>query len=66
MLRLIEKMDAGANLEKAVKQCIKGPDGALTDLNTEELRDMVEEKIIVPLENEVLWLHACKKIEECM
>ncbi|KAE8442223.1 hypothetical protein EG329_003694 [Mollisiaceae sp. DMI_Dod_QoI] len=66
MLRLIEKMDAGANLENALRRCIKGPDGALTDMNKEELRDIVEENIIVPLENEVLWLHGCKKIEECI
>ncbi|CZR67557.1 uncharacterized protein PAC_17456 [Phialocephala subalpina] len=66
ILRLIEKMEAGDNLEKVLKQCIKGPDGALTDTNKEELRDMVEEKIIVPLENEVLWLHGCSKIEQCI
>ena len=66
LLRLVEEMDAGPNLENAVMQCIKGPDGALTDMNKEELRDMVEEKIVVPLENQVLWLYGCRKIEECM
>lgn len=64
--RLIEKMGAGDNLEKVLKRCIKGLDGAWTDINKEELRDMVEEKIIVPLENEVLWLHGCNKIEQCI
>jgi hypothetical protein len=66
MMRLIDRMDAGENFQRAVMQCIKGPDAAVTDLGKEELRDMVEEKIVVPLENEVLWLHACKKIEECL
>jgi hypothetical protein len=66
MFRLIDKMDVGTNLETALKQCITGPDGALTDLNMEELRDMVEDKIIAPLENEVLWIHRCQRIEQCM
>jgi hypothetical protein len=66
ILRLIERMDAGDNLENAIRQCIKGPDGALTDINKVELRDMVERKIIVPLENEVLWVHGCNKIDQCM
>ncbi|KAG4432292.1 hypothetical protein IFR05_012221 [Cadophora sp. M221] len=64
--RLIEQMKAGDNIEKVLKRCIKGLDGAWTDINKEELRDMVEEKIIVPLENEVLWLHGCNKIEQCI
>lgn len=66
VLQLIEEMDEGANLKNAIKQCINGPDGALTDLNKEELRDMVEEKIVVPLEEQVLWVHRCKKLEDCM
>lgn len=59
-------MDAGDNFEGAIKQCIKGPDGALTDLNKQELCDLVEEKIILPLEKQVLWVHACQKIEDCV
>jgi hypothetical protein len=59
-------MDPGANLKSALLRCIKGLDGALIDMNKEELRDIVEEKIIVPLENQVLWAYGCQKIEDCM
>lgn len=59
-------MEVSGNLRSVLKRCIKSLDGALTDINKEELRDMVEEKIIVPLENEVLWLYGCNKIEQCI
>ncbi|KAL2063770.1 hypothetical protein VTL71DRAFT_5575 [Oculimacula yallundae] len=64
--QLIEKMYAGNNFEEVLKRCVGGLDGAWSDINKEELRDMIEEKIIVPLENEVLWLHGSNRIEQCI
>lgn len=53
-------MDGAANLKDVIKQC------ALTDLNREEPRNMVEEKIVVPLEMQLLWVHHCNKLEDCI
>ncbi|TAQ86808.1 hypothetical protein B7494_g4886 [Chlorociboria aeruginascens] len=61
MFRLIEKMNTGTNLENVLKRCVQ-PDGVFTNLTNQEVRDMVEKNIIVPLENEVLWLQGRERI----
>lgn len=65
--RLVKAMDdAGASYTNAVQRCIFGVDPACTSLEDDAFRDLVDEKIIFPLEKHLEYFCGKDTVDECL
>ncbi|KAK5787561.1 hypothetical protein VI817_010058 [Penicillium citrinum] len=64
--RLVEEMDCLPNYKHSVLRCLFGVDAAYNSLVEDKLRDEVQEKILLPLEEDLKFYCAKESIEDCM
>ncbi len=64
--RLASSVDCTPNYKRVIKRCIGGLDAAFESLEDDGLRDEVERKIILPLEEDLKFYCDTTYIEDCM
>ena len=64
--RLAISADCSPNYKKVMKRCIGGLDTAFESLEEDSFRDEVEEKIILPLEEDLKFYCDKKYVEDCV
>lgn len=59
-------MDCGPNYRNSVLRCVSGLDAVYTSLTEDKFRDEVEEKILLPLEEDLKFYCNKTSVEDCI
>lgn len=64
--RLAVEMDSSPNYKNSVLRCVSGLDAVYSSLAEDEFRDEVEEKILYPLEEDLMFYCNRHSVEDCI